>query len=295
MSKLGTSNKNRSRAFVIFILCLAHTVLLAQMDTQIHHDSLSKKEIRKEQRIAFKKDNDRFFLSFSSVRAKLNTTASFEVLDGFLSANVSLENNLGLPDKKSFFTGALMYRITPSSGIYGHYYGINRAESYITEEDIIFLGDTIPAGSEARGYFNTQVVSAGYLLSLLKDPDAFLGTYFNIYFMSLGTGVSSDLGNIDAKVYFTAPLPNLGLVAMFKLREWLYIKGNIGFFSIYLDEFSGSLYDFSARLIFKPLKWFGVDISYQEFDIRVEFPNDDIRTTIDYNFRGPALGLNFMF
>jgi hypothetical protein len=292
---MGSYVKNRLQDLALLIICLSTSVGLAQQEYQLENDSLSRKETRQELRKDFRKNNRQFFVSFSAVQAKLNTTASFDVLDGFLTANVGLENNLGLPDKKSFFTGSMMYRITPSSGIYTKYYGINRSESYVTKEDLIFLGDTLPAGSEARGYFNTQVVSAGYLLSLLKDPEAFLGAYLNIYIMSLGTGVRSDLGNIDAKVNFTAPLPNFGLVALFKLKEWLYINGNIGFFSLYLDDFNGSIYDLSARLMFKPMKWFGIDVSYQEFDIMVVFPNDDIQTTIDYNFRGPAVGLNFMF
>ena len=286
---------NQSRVFAIFILTLFCAAASAQHEDPVQTDSLSKKEMRREHREAFRKDNKQIFFSFSGVYADLNTKASFDLLDGFLTANVGLESNLGLPNKKSFFTGSLMYRITPSSGVYAHYYGINRAEAYVTKEDIIFLGDTIPAGSEARAYFNTQVVSAGYLLSLLKDPNAFLGAYFNIYVMSLGTGVSSDLGNIDAKVYLTAPLPNFGILADFKLNDWLYLGGNIGFFSIYLDEFGGSLYDLNARLTFKPAHWLGLHVSYQEFDIRVEFPFEGIQTAIDYNFRGPAFGINLMF
>lgn len=295
MPNMGSYVKNQLHALVFLIICLIASVAMAQQEDQPENDSLSRKETHKELRKAFRKDNRQVFVSFSGVKAKLNTTASFDVQDGLLTANVGLEKNLGLPSEKSFFTGSIMYRITPSSGIYAKYYGIDRAKSYTTKEDVIFLRDTLPAGSEARGYFNTQVASAGYLLSLLKDPNAFLGAYLNIYVMSLGTGVSSDLGNIDAKVNFTAPLPNLGLVALFKLKEWLYINGNIGFFSLYLDDFNGSLYDFSASLMFKPIKWFGIDVSYQEFDIRVVFPNDDIQTTIDYNFRGPAVGLNFLF
>ena len=286
---------NRSWALAIIILLLCSTLATAQHEHPLQTDSLSKKELRLEQRKTFRENNKQIFLSFSAVYADLNTKASFDLLDGFLTANVGLESNLGLPNKKSFLTGSLMYRISPSSGVYAHYYGINRAESYVTEEDVIFLGDTIPAGSEARSYFNTQVVSAGYMLSLLKDPNAFLGAYFNIYVMSLGTGVSSYLGKIDKKVYLTAPLPNFGILADFKLNDWLYLGGHIGFFSIYLDEFGGSLYDLNARLVFKPAHWLGLHVSYQEFDIRVEFPFEGIPTAIDYNFRGPAFGLNLMF
>ena len=113
--------------------------------------------------------------------------------------------------------------------------------------------------------------------------------------MWLKTGVRSDLGNIDAEVNFVAPLPNFGIFAMFKLRPWLFLEGNVGFFSLKVSDFDGTLYDFSVRLIFKLTKWLGFNVGYQEFDIRVGFPYESINTTIDYNFRGPAFGVSLGF
>jgi hypothetical protein len=179
--------------------------------------------------------------------------------------------------------------------IYVNYYGINRTEDHETEQDIIFHSDTIPAGTKSKVFFNTQVVSMGYLLSLKQDPNAFLGAYFNLYVMWLKTGVYSDIGNIDTEVSFAAPLPNFGLVAMFRLNSWLHLEGNVGFFSLKMDDFDGTLFDFNMSLNFKPLHWLGLSVSYQEFDIRVGFPFESIYTTVDYNFRGPAVGLNFTF
>jgi hypothetical protein len=219
----------------------------------------------------------------------------FEILDELLTATVGLEDNLGLPGKRTFLTAVFIHRFTPVSGIYVNYYGINRTEHHETERDIIFHSDTIPAGTKSNVFFNTQVVSMGYLLSLKQDPNAFLGAYFNLYLMWLQTGVSSDIGSIDTKVSFAAPLPNFGLVAMFRLNSWLHLEGNVGFFSLKMDEFDGTLFDFNMSLNFKPTNWLGFSVSYQEFDIRVGFPYESIHTTVDYNFRGPALGLNFTF
>ena len=210
-------------------------------------------------------------------------------------AKVELENDFGLPGNKSFFTASYINRFTPASGIYVNYYGINRSENRHTERDIVFKEDTIPAGVQSTGYFNTQVISMGYLYSIKQDPNAYLGAFFNIYFMWLDTGIKSDIGNVDAKVRLLAPLPNVGLIAMFKLNSWLSLNGDVGFFSLHTKDLKGSLYNFSANLLFKPLSWFAFDLSYQEFDIQVQFPYEEINTVVDYNFRGPALGLSFFF
>lgn len=148
----------------------------------------------------FRKANERFFIWFGAVNARLDTNVEFELVDDLLTATVGLEDNLGLPGKRTFFTASFIHRFTPSSGIYLNYYGINRDEHLVTDRDIIFQSDTIPAGTASMVYFNAQVVSMGYLLSLKQDPIAFLGAYFNLYLMWLKTGVRSDLGSIDAEV-----------------------------------------------------------------------------------------------
>jgi hypothetical protein len=260
-----------------------------------HEDSLTREQSKKLKRDEFRKNTQRYFFEFAAVNAGLDTKVEFDILDELLTAKVGLEDNLGLPGKRAFLTAVFIHRITPASGIYVNYYGINRTEDHETEQDIIFHSDTIPAGTKSKVFFNTQVVSMGYLLSLKQDPNAFLGAYFNLYVMRLKTGVYSDIGNIDTEVSFAAPLPNFGLVAMFRLNSWLHLEGNVGFFSLKMDDFDGTLFDFNMSLNFKPLHWLGLSVSYQEFDIRVGFPFESIYTTVDYNFRGPAVGLNFTF
>ena len=284
------------KIFVVLIFLLIQALPSISFGQNHHkHDSLTHKQIKKLKREEFRKSNERYFFKFGAVNARLHTEVEFDLVDDLLTAKVGLEDNLGLPEKSAFFTASFIHRFTPASGLYVNYYGINRAENHVTERDIIFQSDTIPAGTASRAYFNTQVVSTGYLLSLKRDPNAFLGAYFNLYLMWLKTGVNSDIKNIDAEVSYAAPLPNFGIVAMFKLTNWLYLDGNVGFFSLKVNDFDGTLFDFSVRLNFKPTKWFGLSVSYQEFDIRVGFPYESIYTTVDYNFRGPAFGVSLSF
>jgi hypothetical protein len=275
---------------------LIQVPLAAGFGQKFHlQDSLTRKETKKMKREEFHKTQKRSLLKFGAVNARLDTKVEFDIVDGLLTAKVGLEENLGLPGKRTFFTSVFIHRFTPASGIYVNYYGINRAEYFVTEKDIIFQTDTIPSGTTSKVFFNTQVISMGYLLSLIQDPNAFLGTYFNLYLMWLKTGVNSDIGGIDSEVSFAAPLPNFGMVAMFRLKAWLHLEGNVGFFALKVDDFDGTLFDLNISLNFKPIKWLGLSVSYQEFDIRVGFPYESIYTNVDYNFRGPALGVNFTF
>ena len=258
-------------------------------------DKETKKLERQEERNQLRHSHRRFSIRFGYVYAFLDTKVSFELPHGNLNSTLSLEQNLGLPGSSTFFTGAFLYRITPRSGIYAQYYGINRSESSQTNQDYIFKYDTIPAGSNIKAHFNTQVISAGYLLSVLRDPNAFLGFYFNIYFMFLETGVNSDFGSLNPAAKLAAPLPNVGILASFRLTKWLNLNGGVGFFALHTSTFGGSLYNFDISLMAKPVHFMGISLSYQEFDVNVTFPSDEVNTNIDYNFRGPAIGLTFIF
>lgn len=139
------------------------------------------------------------------------------------------------------------------------------------------------------------MISLGYLLSVLKKPDSFLGVYFNLYVMKMNVGISSDFRNIDWRIDAYLPFPNFGLLAAFELTPWLSFEGNIGIFALKSYLLDESLYDFSVDLTFQPFTWLGVSISYQEFDVRMAIPQDQLDVVIDYNYRGPGVGLTFSF
>lgn len=269
--------------------------LLASIPADSVKDKENKKIERQAERDTLRSSHNRFGIRVNYVYAFLDTEVSFELPHGNLSSTISLEQNMGLPSNSFFFTGSFLYRITPRSGVYAQYYGINRSKNSIADKDYIFKEDTILAGTNIKSHFNTQVISAGYLLSVLRDHNAFFGVYFNLYFMFLETGVNSDLGEINSNVELVAPLPNFGIVASFRLTKWLNLNGGVGFFSLNTSGFGGSLHNFDVSLMFKPLRWLGISLSYQEFNVRVTFLSDDINTTVDYNFRGPAMGLSFIF
>lgn len=92
-----------------------------------------------------------------------------------------------------------------------------------------------------------------------------------------------------------APLPNIGLVAMFMLNKWLGIHGNMGFFSLYVDALGGYINYFKVALLFKATRWLNFNLNYQKFDVHVVFPTEYIDTSVDYTFQGPAVGITLTF
>lgn len=284
-----------------FLILFIPVIVLGQQE-KIKQDSsthktykerkVEKKAIRKQERKDLKQH---FRIGLVGTYASLNSLVRFEGPYGLLSTQIDFERHLGLEDRKTIFSASFVYRITPRSGLFAAYYQLNRSADYYLENDIIFLDDTLKQGLAIGGYFNTQVFSIGYLLSLLKSEKSFLGAYFNVYVINIGAGVYSEVFQIDKSTGVLAPLPNFGLLAVFELKKWLSISGGVGMFFLNSEGLNGSFNDAHILVEFNPSKWVGISLGYYLFDVRVGWPVEEFRAHAEYNFSGPSLGLSFRF
>ena len=119
--------QNSLHKIIILVLFIFVTsFIFAQNSENLENkniDTISKKESRKETRkdkkVDLKASNERFKITGTSVFANLSTTVSFQLPpNGNLSANISLEDDFGLDNRKSFFVGSALLFITPRSGLY---------------------------------------------------------------------------------------------------------------------------------------------------------------------------------
>ncbi len=288
------------KLFVVIIFCLLLWPIYLDAQNNNTTDSTeineNKKAIRKANRkLARQEMKQHFSIGVSATYAWVNSGVRFEEKNGIFSAQIDLEQHLGLADQKWIYSGFIIYRMTPRSGFNGLYYQLNRREDYILTDDVIFMKDTIDKGTEISGYFNTKVASFGYLFSILPDPKAFLGIYLNLYLAEIKLGINAETINVKRNVTYIAATPNFGFVASFMLRKWLVVGGGVGMFFYDTKNLSGSFYDMQVVAEFYPAKWLGLSIGYRVFDVKAKFPEENYNTYINYNLRGPSAGLRFKF
>lgn len=247
---------------------------------------------RKTERKNFKQQ---FRFGIEMSYAQLNSSVRFEEPNGIFSAKIDLEEHLGLKNDKFIFSGTFSYRITPRSGLYAYYYQINRKSENVLNRDIVFMDDTLKSGTSIHGTQNTKVLSFGYMLSILKDENAFLGVFFNIYMTYISAGTRIEGSNFDNEIGLFTPMPNFGLLASYKLTKWLRLAGGVGIMFLNTPYFSGSLNDANFLLEFIPIKSIGVSLGYYFFDVEVDGPVENFRVYGKYNFNGPTVGLWLRF
>jgi len=264
--------------------------------TEKSERKIERKKKKAEGKRLLKETHSRFLISYDYVFASLKTRVTFSGPNGILNLSLSLEDNLGLSSLASFSSLAFVYRITRRSGLYANYYGINRNKTFTNQKELVFIGDTIPAGASVTTYFNTQIASVGYIFSALSNPDAYLGFYGNLYVIFLKTGFNAKNGVRRADLQYTMPLPNIGFVGSFRLTKWLLFNGSMGVFSLNTEYYGGIIYDLSLSLGFQPTTWMAVNLSYKEFNIELyDNINKQIDAIVEYNFKGPAVGITFKF
>ena len=234
-------------------------------------------------------------LAYGGMFAGLATEMEFSRPGGIFSANIGLEENFGLKKTSYISTFSGSYRFTTRSGIFAHYYGMNRTNEKETNQDYIFVNDTIPGGTNVRFQFRTNVFSIGYLLTIHSSEDAFLGMYFNVFTMGLNFGLESEEIGYDRSISYLIPLPDVGFLLDVKIKSWLGFVGNVGIFYINFPDFTGTLNNLSLALDFKPLAWLSIWGGYQAFMVNAVFPEDNIDVRVNYNYKGPTLGVSFMF
>ena len=113
--------------------------------------------------------------------------------------------------------------------------------------------------------------------------------------MPLSLGVKTDINNTNYNLKVIAPLPNIGLIAIFKLNSWLSVYGNMGFFSLSTKDLGGYIQDLNISFPIRINRWLNVSLNYQRFFVHALFPDDKIDTYVDYDFKGPAIGVTLKF
>ena len=187
------------------------------------------------------------------------------------------------------------FNVKGRHNIFAMYYGLPRDAYYVTKQDIEFGDRFIEAGTEIFSYFNTNVYSLGYMYDAVSDSRSRLGLFVNLYVLTVATGVSSDTEPIDENFWLTAPLPNFGAQAYYKINKWFGISGMFSMFFLAIDDFAGSIHTLGGQMDFYLAPWLEAGLGYYVFDLNLEVSEKQFTGIFDYLYQGPYLGLGFRF
>ncbi|MEE4186383.1 MAG: hypothetical protein V2J12_11480 [Gammaproteobacteria bacterium] len=235
----------------------------------------------------------------------LETQVSASDRQGLAGTNIVFERDLGLADSKSTALAFLEWRVFKRHALGLNYFKLDRSGSQVSDIVINFDGQQFSTTSPIQAFFDITAVELNYRYSILLDArkDWYVGV--GLAAQELGFGLQGRAAVspgtvVSENVRATAPLPTLATGFKYAVSEKWLLSANVGYFAVDLDlddneNFDGSVWNSSIGVRWQAFEHLAFDLAYTDFRVDVDYEKRDLLANIDYEYRGPALGLSVNF
>ena len=235
---------------------------------------------------------ERFSLNLGGFITAINSDVSLGV-EG-LGISVNVEEALDLDSSVSVFRVDGLWRFSRNlrHRLDLGWFDISRDSSTTLLQDITIGDTTFPLGTEVTTSFDLQVFKGAYSYSFFQDDRMDMGVSFGLFVMPIDFKIDAS-GAFEGheSESITAPLPVLGLRADFAITPKLFLKYNIDFFYLEIDQFEGAVTDTKLALEYNAFKNLGFGIGLERFNIYIkaedeDYPNIDFNGTFEFSYFG---------
>lgn len=224
-----------------------------------------------------------------------------------VGTGISFERNLGLDDSKG--TGLLFvkWRMFERHALAYRYFALDRSGTTTGGSVTIKVGDEIfDLDLPIQSFFDITAHEIAYSYSLLFDEKKhfYLGLGLSMQDVALGiqgTESSPNPGELlSVNLDSTAPLPTLNIGFDYAFNDkWLFVS-RLGWLAIELDvgtdeDLSGRIINANAGVQWNLFENVGLFAQYAVFDLDVDYTDAGVLFAIDYDYRGPVLGIHVSF
>lgn len=245
---------------------------------------------------------DRFTISLDAFKPYLDTRVRVDASDESPGTTIDFEQNLGLSDTETLPALGLGWRFAKKHQLSLEYFRLDRSGSAITVTDIRIGDEIFSVDLPISFFFDMKVSSFNYSYSLIFDErkELTLSVGLSIQDLSFGLIGNAGLGVIDAESGITAPLPTFGLHGGYAFTDKWIGKAGIGVFSFDLsledeEELSGEVFNGHASIQHNTFEHVHFGLSYNYFDVRVNWKESGLITTVGYEYHGPMLTVTAAF
>lgn len=238
-----------------------------------------------------------FFMS-NDIRVRVDGETSDAI-----GTDVDFDDTFGVGDFDRFRAEAL-WRIAPRHVLRGMYFQNNRSVTRSLDRQIVWGDRTFPVSAAVTARTELTVAQLSYEYAFLRRDNYELAGGIGVHWVEMGLGlagtVSAQSGSIsgaaEQNARSDAPLPVLGLRGLWRLPNNFYVTGQVQYFHLEFDAYSGSLIDLKASLVWQCTDHVGIGVAYNDFGFRFDIEdrhNFDGRLRWDYG--GAIAFATFMF
>jgi hypothetical protein len=235
--------------------------------------------------------------------ATINTSISLNGENA--GTSVDFENDLGLKgDTRQVWADGL-WRLTPRQSLVFGYTLLRRTNTRDIERQLVIDDTTYDVGVTFDSGFDTQYVAVAYRFSLLRN-DSFEGgvsggiTYFGQKLSLHATGTiigpeGETLAEKDVSKNLKVPAPLVGLYALGRLSDTLYLGGSLLYIQATYDQYSGHVWDGRVSLDWFPWEHFGLGLGYLYSEQTLGVTKASFNGDLSYSFDGAQAYVRYAF
>jgi hypothetical protein len=250
---------------------------------------------------------DRWTVGAGYFAPDLDTTIIVTDESQTVGTGISFENNLGLDDNKTTALLGVDWRFAKRHVLSYRYFDLSRSGTTTDSTVSIAVGEEVfDVTLPIQSFFDITANEISYAYALLFDErkELSVGIGLSVQDLALGlqgTASSPEPGTIiDSRLDSTAPLPTLNIGFDYAFTDrWIFVS-RLGWLAVEADlatdeSLSGEIINANLGVSWHAFEHVGFFARYQLFDVDVDYLDEGDLFAIDYDYRGPVLGVDVRF
>lgn len=219
--------------------------------------------------------------------------------DDSIDEEIDLEDLLGLDNEVRLGWIKGVWRMGDRHRLSLIYLPIKRTSTLTTKKDFNVGGNVIKAGAFLGTSFSTHVFDIEYIYSFFKRTDLELGITAGLYWMNSlvelaaageiileGEDQPEFRTDYEANQRLIAPLPLLGMVAVYEINPQWRAKANARYFDVTIGDIDGRILSLTLGTEYYFTKHVGLGASFTSFDLSVTQNGVVFINSLQYQYDG---------
>ena len=213
---------------------------------------------------------------------------------------IDLGNNVGVDETNTLLNVQLRWNFGSEDkwSLWGQYFKNKASGDSVLKEDVEW-GDVIfREGSFVGAGVSLEVIRlfAGY--SFIKNDQSDFGAGIGIHNLDISTYIEGEILINDEDTGFhrgdaskSQPLPNVGAWYLYSpAKKWL-LHARVDWISANIGDYDGTLWNTNVGVNYQLFRNFGLDLSYQYFNLNLGVDSSDWKGSADMTYSGPVISL----
>jgi hypothetical protein len=235
---------------------------------------------------------DTLSLGFGTFIVNTRTDIRVDGTGGVRGTDINLERDLGLGDTTRFRIDGY-WRFAERHKIRVMYFDTDRTVSRVLSKEIVFDGTTYPIDARMDTRMKTTIAEVAYAYAFVRNDTWELDGTAGIHNLNFNLGLSGHLQNLQLEKSQSAsangPLPVIGVEAIWRMVDNLYLDGQVQFFKIKISPYDGRIEDYNLSLMWQPFKHVAFGAGYDQFVTRVDVSADSFNGNLRWRYSGARI------